>query len=213
MPTARLDRRTRRARTEGADAREALLRAAAEVFAEHGFRHASIDEVAARAGYSKGAVYWHFAGKDELFLALVSERIDAPTREMIDLLSSAPPDRDMAPEASRRFTELMREQRDLLLLDQEYWSRAVRDEKLRRRYAKRRAQLRRELGEALAARMRHLGAPPLDLPAEDVATIVMSLGIGLTQQKLIEPDAVPDDLLVEAVALVYRGLVARAEDR
>ena len=213
MPTTRLDRRTRRARTEGADAREALLRAAAEVFAEHGFRHASIDEVAARAGYSKGAVYWHFAGKDELFLALVSERIDAPTREMIDLLSSAPPDRDMAPEASRRFTELMRGQRDLLLLDQEYWSRAVRDEKLRRRYAKRRAQLRRELGEALVARMRHLGAPPLNLPAEDVATIVMSLGIGLTQQKLIEPDAVPDDLLGEAVALVYRGLVARAEDR
>jgi len=213
MATTRLDRRSRRARAQGADGRQALLRAAAEVFAEHGFRHASIDEVAARAGYSKGAVYWHFSGKDELFLALVGERIDAATREMIDLLSSAPPDRDMAPEASRRFTELVRDQRDLLLLDQEYWSRAVRDAKVRRRYAKRRAQLRRELGEALMTRARHLGAPPLDLPPEDVATIVMSLGIGLTQQKLIEPDAVPDDLLGEAIVLVYRGLVARAEGR
>jgi len=209
MSTTRLDRRSRRARAEGADARETLLRAAAEVFAERGFRHASIEEVAARAGYSKGAVYWHFASKDELFLALIADRIDAPTREMIDLLSSAPPDRDMAPEGSRRFVELIAQQRDLLLLDHDYWSRAVRDDELRARYAERRAELRAALGEALAVRARHLGAPPLEMPAEDVATIVMALGAGLAQQKLIDPGSVPDDLLGTAIALVYRGLVAR----
>ena len=67
----RVDRRSRSARAERRDARQELLRAAADVFAERGFRDASIDEVAERAGYSKGAVYWHFESKDDLFFTLV----------------------------------------------------------------------------------------------------------------------------------------------
>src|SRR5439155_119983 len=83
-----VDRRSRIARVERRDARQELLRAAADVFAERGFRDASIDEVAERAGYSKGAVYWHFASKGDLFFALVEEHVDRPTREMIELLES-----------------------------------------------------------------------------------------------------------------------------
>jgi len=60
--------------------------------------------------------------------------------------------------------------------------------------------------------MRHLGAPPLDLPAEDVATIVMSLGIGLTQQKLIEPDAVPDDLFATMLTIFLTGMRTMVEE-
>ena len=99
--TQRQDRRTRAARDEHRDAREALLDAAAEVFAARGLREASVDEIAQRAGYSKGAVYWHFESKDGLFLALLEERVDRPTREMIELLESAPTDQDMSVEASR----------------------------------------------------------------------------------------------------------------
>jgi len=66
---SRLDRRTRRARAEQRDGREALLRAAVEVLSERGYRDASVYEIAARAGYSKGAFYWHFPSKDDLFFA------------------------------------------------------------------------------------------------------------------------------------------------
>src|SRR5436305_368181 len=141
MPTAtknrpgRIDRRTRTARAEGRDGREALLEAALQVFAERGYRDSSVDDIAERAGYSKGALYWHFSSKDDLFFALLEERIDRPWRETIDLLESAEPDRDMAPEASRRFTELLRGQRELLLINQEYWLQAARDPELRARYA------------------------------------------------------------------------------
>src|SRR2546429_5041152 len=98
----RSDRRTRTARAEGRDGREALLEAALQVFAERGYRDASVDEVAERAGYSKGALYWHFSSKDDLFFALVDERIDQPWREGIALLESASAEQDMAPEASPR---------------------------------------------------------------------------------------------------------------
>src|SRR5260221_14714326 len=131
MPTAsrhhaaRLDRRTRSARAERRDARAAFLRAAAAVFSERGFQDASVEDIAHRAGYSKGAVYWHFESKDDLFFTLVEEHVDRPTREMIELLEAAPAERDMAPEGSRRFAELLAGQREWLLLDNEDWAQTV----------------------------------------------------------------------------------------
>lgn len=204
MATARTDRPRR------ADARAALLHAAAEVFAERGFRDASVDEVAERAGYSKGAVYWHFEGKDDLFVTLLEERVDRPTREMIELLESASPEQDMGPEASRRFVDLLRSERELLLLEHEYWSRALRDPALRARYASRRAELRAALARALGLRVEHLGRPVGEAPVEAMATVIMGLSAGLARDRLIDPEAVPDELLGDAVVLLYAGLVARA---
>ena len=212
-PASRIDRRTRSARAEGRDGREALLEAAVEVLALRGYRDSSVDEIAQRAGYSKGGLYWHFASKDDLFLALLEERIDRPTREMIELLESAPPEQDMVPEANQRFMEVLRGQRELLLLEHEYWSQAVRDRKVRARYTRRQAKLRAALAKALAVRVRHLGAPPLDADPEEMATAFMGLTAGLAQQKLVDPDTVPDHLLGDIFALVYAGHVARAQAR
>jgi AcrR family transcriptional regulator len=214
---SRLDRRSRAARAAAVDSRAELLRTAAEVFAERGFRDASMDEIAQRAGYSKGALYWHFASKDELFLELVDERVHRPTREMVALLESAPPEQNVGPEASRRFVELLRSERELLLLLHEYWAQAVRDPELRARYAERQARLRSTLAKALAIRAARLGASTDGFPAEAMATAIMSLAAGLAQERLIAPDAVPDELLGDVIVLIYAGIMhrarARAEDR
>ena len=52
------------------------MNAAADVFGEKGFRAASLTDVADRAGYTIGAVYSNFASKDELFRALMIERLN-----------------------------------------------------------------------------------------------------------------------------------------
>src|SRR5437762_4446696 len=210
---ARLDQRTRAARAEGREARDELLTAALRVFARHGYRDAGVDEIAAEAGYSKGALYWHFSGKEDLLLALIDERIDAPMRDRVALLASAPPDRDMSAEAARTFAQQLKEEREALLLEREYWSLAIRDPELRARYIERQTELRDALAAALEARARHLGTPNLTTPAEDVARIVMSIIGGLAVDDLIEPGSVRPELLGEALALVYAGLVARAQGR
>jgi AcrR family transcriptional regulator len=210
-PAARLDGRTRAARGERGNARAGLLAAAAEVFAARGYRDASVDEVAERAGYSKGAVYWHFESKDDLFLALVDERIDAPMRDMVALLESAAPEHDMALEGSRRFVDLLSRERQLLLLELEYRSFALRDPALRRRYVSRRNRLGKALARALRVRSERLGAP-VAVDFEAIATVLMSLIAGLAQQRLLQPQSVPDELLGDTIALIYRGGVARAAD-
>src|SRR4051812_50109383 len=55
------------------EVRERVLQAAGEVFAERGFAAASLDQVAAAAGFTKGAVYSNFRSKDDLFLALMED--------------------------------------------------------------------------------------------------------------------------------------------
>src|SRR3954469_8380359 len=172
---ARLDRRTRAARAEGREARDELLTAALQVFARRGYREAGVDEIAAEAGYSKGALYWHFSGKEELLMALLEERIDAPLRDRVALLASAPPERDMSVEATRQFARQIDGQREAMLLEREYWSLAIRDPDLRTRYAERQKELRDSLGAAMEARARHLGTPGSGMPADDVARIVMSI--------------------------------------
>ena len=57
--------------------RQDLLAAATTVFAARGYDGASVDDVAAAAGYTKGAVYSHFSSKAELFLALFRARVEA----------------------------------------------------------------------------------------------------------------------------------------
>jgi AcrR family transcriptional regulator len=56
--------------------RRHLLEAAAIVFARNGFHASTLEEVAATAGFIKGAVYSNFESKDDLFLALLDDRIE-----------------------------------------------------------------------------------------------------------------------------------------
>ncbi|MFJ3382403.1 TetR/AcrR family transcriptional regulator [Curtobacterium sp. NPDC090217] len=67
------DDRQTSARTPRAEVRERLLTAGAEVFAEQGVHEARLDDVAARAGFSKGAVYSNFSSKEDL-VAQVMQR-------------------------------------------------------------------------------------------------------------------------------------------
>jgi AcrR family transcriptional regulator len=60
-------------RTE--ETRAKILDAAEAVFSEQGFEKTQLEEIAARAGYTRGAIYAHYASKEDLFLALMEQRV------------------------------------------------------------------------------------------------------------------------------------------
>src|SRR5260370_42132776 len=68
MPRRRLTREDKRRANQGR-----ILQAARKVFAQHGYHGATIGEIAEEAGLSNGAVYYNFANKEDLFLALLDE--------------------------------------------------------------------------------------------------------------------------------------------
>src|ERR1700733_4198504 len=96
VASPKLDRRRAASRPQPGDAtsREQLLAAAARVFARAGYHGASMSEIAAEARFSKGALYWSFASKEELFFALLDE-LDEQLRALMTASATAPADRDL----------------------------------------------------------------------------------------------------------------------
>src|SRR5688572_18397669 len=107
--------RTRKVAAEAR--RQAILKAALSVFAEHGFAAARLEDVAARAGVAKGTLYLYFRDKEALFEALIRDAV-SPLLEQMSRMAAAP---DMPPEqAIERFLsvfekEVLGTERKLLL--------------------------------------------------------------------------------------------------
>ena len=75
----------RRTKEEAAQTRAALLDAAEQLFAERGVSRTSLADIAAAAGVTRGAVYWHFRNKSDLYTAL-HERVRLPLSARFDAL-------------------------------------------------------------------------------------------------------------------------------
>src|SRR5688572_27566323 len=106
--------------------RARLLDAAGQVFARRGFHAATVDEIADAAGYTKGAVYSNFANKDQLFLALLDQRLAAQLEQVEALYAIASSEELRA--AMRAQTEQeFAAARDFGVLQVEFWLYAMRN--------------------------------------------------------------------------------------
>lgn len=166
--------------------------------------------VVAAAGLTKGAFYWNFASKEELFLGLLEDRFDRRARGLMALTERAGAEETSSESVSRGLVAMIDEHRRLILLMNEFWALAVRDDRLRRRWVERQQALRAELARALEARHQTTGVP-LTVPAETMATAILALADGLAMDRVAEPEAVSPGLFGEMLQLWYEGLARRAE--
>jgi len=209
LSTRKQSRRDGRSAELKGTARRRLLDAALEELREKGYEGTSLQAIASRAGLTKGAIYWSFRDKRDLFLALVEERLDAPARQLMAITESTPGRSATAPLISEGLAQLIREDSDLIVILFEQWALATRDPELRDRYAHRQDMLRDALARTLEARHENTGVP-LTYPADRLASAILALGHGLAMSALVEPDAVPDELFGDVLQLLYEGLESRA---
>ena len=184
--------------------RRALLDAAAQVFAAHGFHGASIDMIAEEAGYTKGAVYAHFASKDDLYLALLDEHLSGEGPPTTALIESGAPIESIASEIEESLPGELEHLRDWGRLTHEFIVHAMRDETVRQRLAERLERARAEYAKSLERRARARGeTPPADLSQQAVALLAFENGLSLLG--LIAPELVAGG--------VYTATLARLLDR
>ncbi|HEY8546708.1 MAG TPA: helix-turn-helix domain-containing protein [Acidimicrobiales bacterium] len=193
---ARVSRRESTART-----RERLLDAAAEVFAEKGFAGASIDEIALRAGHTKGAVYSHFSGKDDLFLALIDHQLGAdrigPDGGLDDIGDAA------ALLGRLRAADVMPSHGDRtrFLLFSEFRLYALRNPEVGRRLAEWERAALAELAERVDVIVQQLDLTP-PVPAARLAALLQCLGAGLELFHHLDPDGPTRASIADAIRLV-----------
>lgn len=175
-----------------------LLDAAADVFAERGFHAATVDDIADAAGYTKGAVYANFAGKDALFLALLDRHLDDQVAQ-VDRIVAAASDAGLRARLRDASAEQLAAGGPFGLLTLEFWLYAARDATAGEALAARYRRMRNRLAEVIAERDAVRGtADPT--PPHDVAALVLALDAGLFLQHLIDPDAITPELRANALA-------------
>jgi AcrR family transcriptional regulator len=193
--------------------RSLLLEAAAQVFARKGFAGASVEDIAASAGFSIGAVYSNFASKDELFIELLSSRSGHRLAESEAIVSDQVRTLDeMQLALNRLLVEVADKDVDLAPLQAEFWLFAIRRPELLQNLAAQFAANRDSLTAVLTGRARDRGQRG-DIPFTDLATVLLALFQGLVQLRRTDPRLVPEDLYGTAAHWLFVGISASVGSR
>ena len=202
----RLSRAERRERT-----RQELISAAEACFVSRGFHASSVDEVAERAGYTKGAVYSNFAAKEDLFFAVYERRVERLLTEVDPGLRRAG-----AEHAFDWLATTLIERRDRddgwLAVFLEFWAHALRYPELRDRFAAIHARLLEPLAEAVQQLAEDRGlALPADVTASQVALAWNAMEVGLGLERLTQPQAVDEVVARRMGWLLLDAVLGAAE--
>ncbi len=196
----RLTREEKKART-----RAQLIDAAATVFARRGYVAASLDEVAEEAGLTKGAVYSNFAGKEDLFQAVIEDRLNAPMKDIAQIIdTSTGTTEEQAMAGARAFVGVVEQEREVFLLALEMNIHVARNPELKHAFAERYREQMAEVADIITQHADTSG-DALPLPADQMAIAVQALSQGIALHALVDPRSVPDDLLGRVYALLFRG--------
>jgi AcrR family transcriptional regulator len=201
-------RRTRK--EQQAHTRSCLMKSAAKVFARRGLQQASIDEVAEDAGFTKGAFYANFKSKEELFLAMLDERFAERLKEIDAAVASDEAPEVQAQQAGADFARFLSADRSWQRLFFEFAAYAARNEEFREELVTRHRALRERIAEVYSRRAGEVGLTP-PIPFEQVSLMTFAMAHGIALEKLLEPEAVPDELFGTMLLVFFTGLRTLAE--
>jgi AcrR family transcriptional regulator len=197
-----LNRQEKKERT-----RERLIDAAAKVFARRGYHDAGLGEIAAEGGYSTGAVYSNFSGKEGLFLALADRKVEEAIADIRAVADAAERGERPVDEAVTQFRAFAERDGDWPLLFFEFWSFEIRNPRIREEFRGRRQAVRDALADTLERVASDLGFE-LRFPAPALATALSAAVNGMAFERAADPDAIPDDVFGEFISAVLACSVA-----
>lgn len=198
LPLTSDDRRAARRQVT----RTRLLRAAHDVFATRGFTRATIDLIAEAAGLSKGAVYFHFSSKEDVFLGVLWSRLQSEEHRL-RIAVQAQSDQPLEPLLRQVIAYLWLDPRDSawpsLLI--EFWSHAGRNERVREAIGVVVDHRRRALVAVLSAAI-DAGVIDPTLPLHHCADLLLTVGDGLVVRAGSGQPPPSSDGLVRTIALL-----------
>ncbi len=172
---------------------------------------ASIDLIAAEAGYTKGAFYANFANKEELFLVLLDEKFAAEFERLETAMAGSGEPADEARRAAESFLTYVDRDPEWPRLYQEFATHAARNEAFRTEFAARQRALRARIADVFARWASAFDVDPPVLPA-DIAAMTFFMADGFLLDRIIDPE-LDDGLYATMCEIFLRGLLGMAEAR
>ena len=192
----RLSRAEAKART-----REKLLKAARVVFARYGFHGTSLDMVAEAAGYTKGAVYANFSGKEDLYLTLLDNHLAAGDREIEELITSDVSFGTVSDEITENFYTELEDTRDWAALTVEFFAHAMRNDTFRAKLIERIRLAQDYYTSCLEQRVTATGTE-LSMSVEQTATALLVFSNAISLLALLDPQPELPDIFARMVKML-----------
>src|SRR5215218_8476825 len=187
------------------DTRDKLFEAAARVFEEQGIGGASIETLAAAAGFSRGAFYSNFSSKDELIIAMLEDHVEQSIKRLHELLAK----HKNLPDFIDALKTMDRSQQDPLgrspLLHMEMILFVARAEKRRPELAKRLRARRKLIADIVEATSKNSGGKAILNPMWTGA-VVLAMEDGFRLHRLIDPETTPADSFLRAIGDLQRAM-------
>ena len=196
MVRQRMRRQDRKERT-----RAEIVAAAREVFLHRGFHGASLEEISEQAGYTKGAVYSNFAGKDELFLAVFDAHAAGRARAYTQAAAGAATLEEGLQALSREMTTGAQADPRWVPVLIEFWTHASRQEALRRQVSERHERNLDTIAALLQGLAERHGVT-FRIPVREVARGHAAQRNGMELERLLDP-AIADPRVMEEMTVGF----------
>ena len=185
-----------------------LLEAAQKLIAKKGLEAASVEDIAAAAGYTRGAFYSNFSTKDDLFIELLRRDHQKATDQLNALRTNALPMDELESGARDLYSRMYRDNESFMI-----WTEArmlaVRNSRFRTKLNALIAEKRGQIAEFLRYFYSRVGvAPPM--PAEDLAMGFMSLAEGVKLYMMSSPAEMPPGTAESLLSLFVDSLMKLA---
>ncbi|WP_293782699.1 TetR/AcrR family transcriptional regulator [uncultured Aeromicrobium sp.] len=180
MAPSKVTRAERQAQT-----RDRLIEVAKEMFLRDGYAATSLDKVALEAGFSKGAVYSNFRGKEELCLAVLDVIHAEKVQGVLDAFTQ---DADLETKL-KAFAQWARQglgEPRWTSLEVEFGAVARHNEWVAAQLVKRHREIREAIGQLISHVTAEAGISTA-LPVQTAATALLSLGVGLGALRSLDP--------------------------
>jgi AcrR family transcriptional regulator len=194
----RLTRQESQART-----RALLLEVATAEFLAHGYTGTSLERIAELAGFSKGAVYGNFAGKEELALAVLENHFFALLQKFVGEFAAGGDTIEDRLAVLERWLETLLADDDWQVFAVEFAVHTRRNPKIQQQLAERERMVRAAVTTLLSQQIQQLGVKPV-LPPEQLGIVLVSVVGGIAVQRLIDP-TIPASLVTDAVRALFRA--------
>ena len=207
---ARLDGAGARSRQqERTDAtRRKLLAAAEQIFARSGFEAARLEDIAAKAGYTRGAFYANFESKEDIFFTLLEEWVTDTIGSLAASLQMHEGREARSRALRQHYVEIAKDRR-LVMLSLEYKLFAVRHPEAHARVRARQDRLKKSATKILA--MVSTRQRPAGISNRAIGTALGALSQALLLERLVNPGVLTEKEVQVMLGLFFDALIAPSE--
>jgi AcrR family transcriptional regulator len=186
--------------------RQKLLLAAEQTFARDGYEAARLEDIAARAGYTRGAFYANFDSKEDIFFALLEQTVARRIGEVNELLERHDNPQQRLRALRKHYAQIAKDRR-LALLSLEFKLFAVRHPEAHARLRARQRGLRACGGDIVRRVMKSLGRS-LPISSGAAATALGAFSHGMLLEHLVDANSLTDAEIRHLLGLFFDVVVA-----